>query len=158
MILDETRRLFWFLLALDRCFRSLPRIPISLSLLLTYTSVHAINSALVLPPASTMVSLLQDLYVRFRHARGSGSWLKTLTWRNYLVLAIGLSFLITISRTYMPYPWLTRPEEEVLGPPVNWVARANAVKQAFVHAYHGYEAHAFPEDELLPLTNSSKTK
>ena len=99
-----------------------------------------------------MVSLLQDLYVRFRYARGSGSWLKNLTWRNYLVLAIGLSFLITLYRTYMPYPL---PGEELLSPHVNWVARANAVKRAFVHAYHGYEAHAFPEDELLPLTNSS---
>ena len=105
-----------------------------------------------------MVSLLQDLYVRFRYARGSGSWFKNLTWRNYLVLAIALSFLITIYRAYMPHPWLMRPEEEVLGPHVNWAARANAVKQAFVHAYHGYETHAFPEDELLPLTNSSEMK
>jgi len=105
-----------------------------------------------------MVSLLQDIYVRFRYARGSGSWLKSLTWRNYLVLAIGLGFLVTLYRAYMPYPWPTRTEEEVLGPHVNWAARANAVKQAFVHAYHGYEAHAFPEDELLPLTNTSDSR
>jgi len=104
-----------------------------------------------------MVSLLQDLYIRFRYARGSGSLFRNLTWRNYLVLAIGLSFLITLYRAYMPYPWLMG-SEDVLGPHVNWAGRANAVKQAFVHAYHGYEAHAFPEDELLPLTNSSEMK
>ena len=105
-----------------------------------------------------MVSLLQDLYVRFRYARGSGSWLKTLTWRNYVVLVLGLSFLITLYRSYTPYPWPMRPGEEVQGPHINWGARANAVKQAFVHAYHGYETHAFPEDELLPLTNTSEMK
>ena len=102
-----------------------------------------------------MVSLLQDLYVRFRYTRGS---LKNLTWRNYVLLVLCLSFLITIYRTYTPRPWSMLPEEEVLGPHVNWDARANAVKQAFVHAYRGYETHAFPEDELLPLTNSSETK
>jgi len=105
-----------------------------------------------------MASLLQDLYVRLRYVRGSGSWLKNLTWRNYLVLAIGLSFLITLYQVYMPHPWVMRPGEEILGPHVNWAARANAVKQAFVHAYHGYETHAFPDDELLPLTNSSEMK
>lgn len=103
-----------------------------------------------------MVSLLQDLYIRFRYERGSGSWFKTLTWRNYVVLAVGLGFLITLYRAYT-HPWSMRPEE-ILVPHVNWVSRANAVKHAFVHAYHGYEAHAFPEDELLPLTNSSITQ
>jgi len=105
-----------------------------------------------------MVSLLQDLYVRFRYARGSGSSFKNLTWRNYVLLAVGLSFLITLYRAYAPHPWGMYQEEEVLGPPANWAARANAVKQAFIHAYHGYETHAFPQDELLPLTNSSEVK
>jgi mannosyl-oligosaccharide alpha-1,2-mannosidase len=103
-----------------------------------------------------MVSL-QDLYARIRYARGPGSW------RNCVLLAVAFGFLITLYRTYMlpSRPWLIHPEEEdefdVPGRHVNWAARANAVKQAFVHAYHGYETYAFPEDELLPLTNSSKT-
>jgi hypothetical protein len=111
-----------------------------------------------------MVSLLQDLHIRLRYARGSGSWLKAFTWRNYVLLAVGLGFLITLYRTYTTPsdPWLIHPEEEfgfdAPGQHVDWAARANAVKQAFAHAYHGYETYAFPEDELLPLTNTSETK
>lgn len=111
-----------------------------------------------------MVSLLQDLYVRFHYARGSGSWRKLFTWRGYFVFAIGLGFLITLYRSYIipSHPWPTHSVEEVeFDVPdrnVDWAARANAVKQAFAHAYHGYERYAFPEDELLPLTNSSGTK
>ena len=109
-----------------------------------------------------MTSLLRDHYLRFRYVRGSNSWLKTLAWRHYVLLAVGLGFLITLCRGYVFRPWRMYPEGEVeFDVPdrnVNWAARANAVKQAFVHAYHGYEAHAFPEDELLPLTNSSETK
>lgn len=41
---------------------------------------------------------------------------------------------------------------------VNWTERAERVKEAFVHAYHGYEEHAFPKDELLPLSNGSVNK
>ena len=111
-----------------------------------------------------MVSLLQDLYVRFRYARGSGPWFKMLTWRSYVLLAVGLGFLITVYHTYTPIPrlWPAHPEEgvefDVPDRSVDWAARANAVKQAFAHAYRGYETYAFPEDELLPLTNSSDTK
>ncbi|KAI0825542.1 glycoside hydrolase [Irpex lacteus] len=35
----------------------------------------------------------------------------------------------------------------------DWSARAEQVKQAFLHAYHGYEKHAMPMDELHPLAN-----
>ncbi|KZT07477.1 glycoside hydrolase family 47 protein [Laetiporus sulphureus 93-53] len=37
-----------------------------------------------------------------------------------------------------------------------WRQRAEQVKQAFRHAYSGYEKHAWGYDELLPLTNGSK--
>lgn len=40
----------------------------------------------------------------------------------------------------------------------DWRPRAERVKEAFLHAYHGYEAHALPMDELLPLTNGSVNK
>ncbi|KAG8956302.1 hypothetical protein FRC04_004382 [Tulasnella sp. 424] len=36
-----------------------------------------------------------------------------------------------------------------------WAARAQEVKDAFAHAYDGYEKYAFPDDELLPLNKKS---
>ncbi|KAI5123518.1 hypothetical protein M0805_006678 [Coniferiporia weirii] len=38
---------------------------------------------------------------------------------------------------------------------IDWSERAERVKEAFLHAYHGYEEYASPADELLPLSNSS---
>jgi mannosyl-oligosaccharide alpha-1,2-mannosidase len=35
--------------------------------------------------------------------------------------------------------------------------RASAVKDAFLHAYRGYEKHAWAKDELAPITGSYKT-
>jgi hypothetical protein len=34
-----------------------------------------------------------------------------------------------------------------------WTSRAERVKQAFLHSYHGYEKYALPKDELRPVTN-----
>ena len=42
-------------------------------------------------------------------------------------------------------------------PPSVWHERADAVKDSFIHGYHGYEAAAFGQDELLPVTNKSIT-
>lgn len=39
-----------------------------------------------------------------------------------------------------------------------WDARAERVKNAFVHAYDAYEKYAFPMDELLPITRKGKNK
>ncbi|KAG8887664.1 hypothetical protein FRB98_009226 [Tulasnella sp. 332] len=36
-----------------------------------------------------------------------------------------------------------------------WKKRAQEVKDAFAHAYHGYETYAFPKDELLPITRGA---
>lgn len=36
-----------------------------------------------------------------------------------------------------------------------WEQRAESVKQAFIHAYSGYEKHASLHDELRPLSNTS---
>ncbi|KAJ7222071.1 seven-hairpin glycosidase [Mycena haematopus] len=33
-----------------------------------------------------------------------------------------------------------------------WTGRANEVRKAFAHAYRGYQARAFPYDELLPVS------
>ena len=42
--------------------------------------------------------------------------------------------------------------------PEEWRRRAEAVKEGFLHAYHGYETYAMPHDELMPLTNRSVDK
>lgn len=42
--------------------------------------------------------------------------------------------------------------------PEIWADRAARVKKAFIHAYHGYERHAFPHDELCPVSNTSIDK
>ncbi|KAF8967710.1 glycoside hydrolase family 47 protein [Flammula alnicola] len=42
-----------------------------------------------------------------------------------------------------------KPEE----PSEQWNQRAERVKRAFLHAYHGYERFAAPSDELRPLSN-----
>ncbi|KAI6024434.1 glycoside hydrolase family 47 protein [Pisolithus marmoratus] len=51
------------------------------------------------------------------------------------------------------------PEEDVVLWPADspeiWAERAVQVKNAFLHAYHGYERYAFPHDELTPLSNAS---
>lgn len=36
--------------------------------------------------------------------------------------------------------------------PKEWQRRADAVKEAFLHAYNTYESNAFPRDELRPLS------
>jgi mannosyl-oligosaccharide alpha-1,2-mannosidase len=39
-----------------------------------------------------------------------------------------------------------------------WHERAQKVKEAFVHAYGGYEKHALPCDELLPVSGGKVNK
>lgn len=39
-----------------------------------------------------------------------------------------------------------------------WNSRAEQVKEAFLHAYRGYQQHAASCDELLPITNTSVNK
>ncbi|KAI0352086.1 seven-hairpin glycosidase [Trametes cingulata] len=53
-----------------------------------------------------------------------------------------------------PYP---PPEDyHIPAPPVTkWSERASAVKDAFRHAYGGYQEYAGEHDELLPVTNGS---
>ena len=41
---------------------------------------------------------------------------------------------------------------------VDWAARAENVKNSFLHAYHGYEKYAMPFDELQPVSNGSVNK
>ena len=42
--------------------------------------------------------------------------------------------------------------------PTLWSARADAVRNAFLHAYRGYIKYAGSNDELLPVTNGAVNK
>jgi len=42
--------------------------------------------------------------------------------------------------------------------PEGWQNRAEQVKAAFVHAYHGYEKYAWKWDELRPMSHQGQNK
>ena len=42
--------------------------------------------------------------------------------------------------------------------PKAWSDAAEGVKQAFLHAYHGYEDYAAPFDELLPMSRKGSNR
>jgi mannosyl-oligosaccharide alpha-1,2-mannosidase len=52
----------------------------------------------------------------------------------------------------------------VLGPPRSttapevWATRAEEVKNAFRHAYAGYQKHAAPHDELTPVSGGYRDR
>jgi hypothetical protein len=59
----------------------------------------------------------------------------------------------------LPHPeWPSRHRINVQRPLAHpphdgpWAERADAVRDAFLHAYEGYLAYAAPHDELLPLS------
>ena len=78
----------------------------------------------------------------------------------HVLLTLGLSAIL--STLYCAY--LSRgvffPSADVFfaETPDIWAERAILVKEAFQHAYHGYEQYAFPHDELLPVSNGSIDK
>lgn len=49
-----------------------------------------------------------------------------------------------------PYP---PPQSQTV-----WNSRAEQVRQAFLHAYRGYQRYAASYDELLPITNTAVNK
>ncbi|EIW79097.1 glycoside hydrolase family 47 protein [Coniophora puteana RWD-64-598 SS2] len=78
----------------------------------------------------------------------------------HVAVATGLALsLCVLYYNYLPRREVVLfPEEVIYYPPETqetWSARAEQVKAAFLHAYHGYEKYAMPADELRPL---SKTK
>ncbi|KAF8661347.1 hypothetical protein AX16_001442 [Volvariella volvacea WC 439] len=69
-----------------------------------------------------------------------------------LYLAVQVLFPRSSLSDYFPAP--APPSEthaEDVGPEV-WAQRAEQVKRAFLHAYHGYEQYAYAHDELLPVS------
>ncbi|KAI0955388.1 hypothetical protein AcW1_006986 [Taiwanofungus camphoratus] len=82
----------------------------------------------------------------------------------YLALAAA-AVLVVLMLYYTALHQHSAPLEQWIGPHWSeynetssdvWNSRAEQVKRAFVHAYHGYEVYAAPHDELLPLSNKSK--
>jgi hypothetical protein len=43
-------------------------------------------------------------------------------------------------------------------PPISTSVRAERVREAFIHAYHGYRNQAFPFDELSPVDGGKVNK
>jgi len=75
------------------------------------------------------------------------------------VLALALASW-TLYHNYLSETLFTR-EHVIFWPPETpeiWADRAAQVKNAFLHAYHGYEHYAFPHDELRPLSNRNIDK
>lgn len=86
--------------------------------------------------------------------------------RRVTIRHIFLTLVIStiISTLYYAYPTrdsfsqdTTRKFEEPVTPQI-WAERAAQVKEAFRHAYHGYENYSFTQDELLPLSNMTVNK
>lgn len=81
----------------------------------------------------------------------------------HVFLALGVAVVLTtLYYTYLRRDEMFFASEEVFfWPPETpqiWAERAAQVKQAFRHAYRGYEQHAFPRDELMPMSNKGTDK
>ncbi|KAF8840808.1 glycoside hydrolase family 47 protein [Paxillus ammoniavirescens] len=78
----------------------------------------------------------------------------------HVVFTLGFSLALwTLYYNFLRSSEILFPQEEVIfWPPETpeiWADRAAQVKNAFLHAYHGYERFAFPHDELRPISNTS---
>ncbi|KAK7024934.1 alpha-1,2-mannosidase [Favolaschia claudopus] len=73
-----------------------------------------------------------------------------------ILLAVTALLWKTSAHEYVLQPFTLNPYDFPTNtPPKGWVQRAERVKSAFLHAYHGYEQFAAPHDELLSLSNGS---
>ncbi|KAF7348598.1 alpha-1,2-Mannosidase [Mycena venus] len=85
-------------------------------------------------------------------------------WRWWHVLLLLTAVLWYSTSTFTPRRFRfrvfksSRPVDGPRPPPIHlpegdlWASRANEVRKAFAHAYRGYQAHALPYDELLPVS------
>ena len=72
-----------------------------------------------------------------------------------ILLVAGLCLLAVIVRT-APTASANKPSFSMTAAcTANNNARAEAIKEAFQHAYNGYRLHAWGSDELLPKSNGS---
>jgi hypothetical protein len=86
--------------------------------------------------------------------------LKGITFRNLAFGFAVLLFVWTSRYTFFSRPSFALPEHIHAHPTTQeeWQHRADQVKAAFVHAYHGYEQNAWMWDELKPLSGSGQNK
>jgi hypothetical protein len=89
---------------------------------------------------------------------------KPICQPSYRLIAYTCAFLVSFSLSVSFYhlgPFF-RPSPDLQphakSSPVVWSARAAEVKNAFRHAYSGYQKHALPDDELLPVTGGKENK
>lgn len=81
----------------------------------------------------------------------------------YLAVAVSLTAIPSFLwfNLFGPFPWqnvvLPRPLFSPPSPSL-WKQRQDQVRQAYVHAITGYNTHAFPHDELLPLSGGKINK
>lgn len=80
----------------------------------------------------------------------------------HVLLTLGLSAILsTLYYAYLRRDGVAFTSDVLFFPPETpeiWAERAAQVKEAFRHAYRGYEEHAFPHDELLPVSKKSIDK
>ena len=84
-------------------------------------------------------------------------------WRPLSFVLVSVFFLYGIAWVAYPsalsgLPARLRPSDPQGESTAIWDERAEAVKQAFIHAYHGYEKHAFGKDEIRPLSKNTVNK
>jgi hypothetical protein len=88
-----------------------------------------------------------QLWNAFRHRRISCRLLAFLAAVSLTVYTIYSSNISQLSFV------LTEGSSSSPTPPEVWAERAAQVRNAFLHAYHGYERYAAPHDELKPVSN-----
>lgn len=89
--------------------------------------------------------------------------IRRFTTRQLVAVAIALLVVLALYYNALPHysdgrRWTPPPVAASRTPPAEWQRRADQVKQAFLHAYHGYETHAMLHDEIRPLSNQFKDK
>ncbi|RXW23064.1 hypothetical protein EST38_g2818 [Candolleomyces aberdarensis] len=99
-----------------------------------------------------------DLKPMFSLQRSLPPWLRHKpkllnTLYGGLVVISALVLLRIAASSLGSTPSFSLPEADRHVTSSEWNSRAERVKEAFVHAYHGYEKYASPEDELRPVTN-----
>lgn len=78
----------------------------------------------------------------------------TIRQRPWLYGALVVVGLFALHRTF----FVGVRDEAFDLPAHEWEESATQVRQAFIHAYHGYERYAVPNDELRPLSKGQSNK
>lgn len=87
-------------------------------------------------------------------------WYRNVLYGTLVFIALyGLFHMAVDQDTLFLWPDYFNPISVDADVPAHvWEERAEKVKAAFLHAYHGYEKYASPRDELLPLSKAGVNK